>query len=166
MDQETGLRVGLEDDLAPPPPPPPSGPPLHVAIIGALLGLGALVLLILSLIRSLGGAEGWQNYGWLCLAVVSGFGIFAVVQFVRLKSAKLLMIALTLGVVVNLMALIAMPLIIANLQDPARLWWNTIPMTRRIPACEIRPPEERLDTREPRCWASPSWWSTRSCRST
>ena len=25
-DQETGLRVGLEDDLAPPPPPPPQGP--------------------------------------------------------------------------------------------------------------------------------------------
>ena len=58
VDQETGLRVGLEDDLVPPPPPAPSGPPLHVAIIGGLLGVAGLTLLILSLIRSVGGAEG------------------------------------------------------------------------------------------------------------
>src|SRR5579875_2827588 len=38
-DQETRLRVGLEDDLVPPPPPPATGPPLHIAIIGGLLGV-------------------------------------------------------------------------------------------------------------------------------
>ena len=57
IDQETGLRVGLEDDLAPPPPPPPQGPPIHIALIGGLCGTAGLILLILSLIRSVGGSE-------------------------------------------------------------------------------------------------------------
>src|SRR5262245_17352364 len=52
VDQETGLRVGLEDDLAPPPPPAPSGPPIHVAVVGGLLGVGALIMFVLSLIKS------------------------------------------------------------------------------------------------------------------
>jgi hypothetical protein len=82
---------------------------LHIAITGGLLGVGGLILLILSLIRSVGGAGGWENYGWLCLALVSAFGIYASVQFIRGKSAKLLMLALTLGVIVDLMALIALP---------------------------------------------------------
>jgi hypothetical protein len=117
VDQETGLRVGLEDDLVPAPRPRMTGPPLHIAIIGGLLGVGALILLITSLINSVGGGDSLRNYGWLCLAMVSGFGIFAVVQFIRLKSAKLLMVALTLGVIVNLLALIALPLVSAYLVD-------------------------------------------------
>lgn len=116
VDQETGMRVGLEDDLAPPPPPPPSGPPIHVAVVGGLLGAGALVLLVLSLVRSVGG-EGWQNYGWLCLALISAFSMFAAVQFIRLKTIKLLMVALTLGVVINMLALIATPLVLANFAE-------------------------------------------------
>jgi hypothetical protein len=145
-DQETGMRVGLEDDLAPPPPPQAPGPPLHVAVVGGLLGVGALILLVLSLINSVGGAESLQNYGWLCLAVVAGFGIFAVVQFVRLKSAKLLMAALTLGVVIDLMVLVAMPLVIAN--------WDTAQTISTVHSddpedsgVQIKPFEERLDTR-------------------
>jgi hypothetical protein len=145
VDQETGLRVGLEDDLAPPPPPPPSGPPLHVSIIGGLLGVASLTLLILSLVRSVGGEGGWQNYGWLCLAVVSGFSMFATVQFIRLKSAKLLLIALTLGVVIDLMTLIAMPLIEAS--------WGVEPVAITTPHPEdpddagvkITPFEDRLN---------------------
>ena len=51
-DQETGLRVGLEDDLAPPPPPPPSGPPIHVSVAGGLCITGSLILLVLAVIQS------------------------------------------------------------------------------------------------------------------
>ena len=116
-DQETGLRVGLEDDLAPPQPPSPQGPPVHIALIGGLCGTAGLILLILSLMNSVGGAGGWQNYGWLCLAMVSAFGIFASVQFIRGRSVKLLMTALTLAVFIDLMTLVAMPLIQANLLD-------------------------------------------------
>jgi hypothetical protein len=146
VDQETGLRVGLADDLAPPPPPPPSGPPLHVAVVGGLLGVAGITLFILSLIRSVGGQGGWQNYGWLCLAVVSGFSIFATVQFIRLKTAKLLMIALTLGVVIDLMALIAMPLIVANLEDPDHVVTPHHSDDPDDSGVRIKPFEERLDT--------------------
>lgn len=146
VDQETGMRVGLADDLAPPPPPPPSGPPIHVAIVGTLLGAGALVLLIVSLVRSVGAGEGWQNYGWLCLALISAFSMFAAVQFIRLKTIKLLMIALTLGVVINLLALIAMPLALANFGDAE-------PVVAPVQADDpddsgmiIKPFEDRLDT--------------------
>jgi hypothetical protein len=148
VDQETGLRVGLEDDLVPPPPPRPSGPPLHVSIIGGLLGVAGLTLMILSLVKSVGGPGGWQNYGWLCLAIVSGFSIYATVQFIRLKSAKLIMIALTLGVVIDIMALIAMPLIEASWADiqPVAL---TSPQTDDPDDARLRIPsfEERLDLR-------------------
>src|SRR5262249_42148741 len=65
-EREPGLRAGLAAAPTPPPPPPTTGPPLHIAVIGGLLGVGALILLILSLIKSVGGAETWQNYGWLC----------------------------------------------------------------------------------------------------
>jgi hypothetical protein len=120
-DQETGLRVGLEDDLAPPPPPPPQGPPIHIALIGGLLGTVGLIFLIVSLIYSVRGAEDWQKYCWLCLALVAGFGIYAAVQFIRGRSAKLLMMALTLGVVIDLMTLIAMPLIQPSLKNKEQI---------------------------------------------
>jgi hypothetical protein len=101
--------------------------------------------MIVSLIKSVGSAESWQNYGWLCLALVSGFGIYAVVQFIRLKSAKLLMIALTLGVVINLMTLIAMPLILPYIGDPTQ----TVSPNRSDNPEEadilIKSPEELID---------------------
>jgi hypothetical protein len=146
VDQETGMRVGLEDDLAPPPPPPPSGPPIHVTVVGGLLGVGALILFVLSLVKSVGVAQGWENYGWLCLAAVSGFSIFAAVQFIRLKTVKLLMVALTLGVVVNLMAFIAKPVFLA-FQDTGQVMSPARPSDDPDDAGVIIPPfEERFDT--------------------
>jgi hypothetical protein len=118
MDQETGLRVGLADDLSPPPPPRPQGPPIHIALIGGLVGTVALILLLASLVYSVKGPDQWQKYGWLCLALVSGFGIYAAVQFIRGRSAKLLMTALTLGVVIDLMVLVALPMLQPVLQGP------------------------------------------------
>jgi len=115
-DQDTGLRVGLEDDLAPPPPPPASGPPLHIAIIGLLCGLTAVVLLVLSLVQSVRGEPGPAQYGWLCLSLVSGFGIYGAAQFYLGKSVKLLILALTLGAFVDFFSLIALPLIQANFE--------------------------------------------------
>jgi hypothetical protein len=120
-DQETGVRVGLEDDLAPPPPPPPQGPPIHIALIGGLCGTAGLILLLASLIKSIGGAGEWQQYGWLCLAMVSGFGIFAAVQFIRGRSAKLLMTALTLLVVIDVMVLVALPMAQPSLVDTDKI---------------------------------------------
>ncbi len=147
VDQETGMRVGLEDDLAPPPPPPLSGPPIHVAVVGGLLGVAALILLVLSLVRSVGNAEGWETYGWLCLALVSAFSMYAVVQFIRLKTTKLLMVALTLGVVIDLLAMIAMPLVLANFEDTDKVVQIVRTDNPDDSNVLIKPFEERLDTR-------------------
>lgn len=149
-DQDTGMRVGLDDDLAPPPPPPPSGPPLHIAIIGLLCGLAGAVLLILSLIQSVRGEPGPGQYGWLCLALVSGFGIYGAVQFFAGKSVKLLLLALTLGVFVNFFSLIALPIIQANFEAQERVVRKVEvrqdePDSGDVEDVEIKPIADRID---------------------
>jgi hypothetical protein len=121
VDQETGMRVGLEDDLAPPLPSPSTAPPLHIAIIGFLCGLAGGVLLIYSLIQSVRDGAGVTQYGWLCLALVCAFGIFGSVQFFVGKSPRYLMLALTLGVLVNLAALVAAPIYRAHFETKERV---------------------------------------------
>src|SRR5262249_11466533 len=105
------------DDLAPPPPPRPAGPPLHIAIIGFLCGLVSVILLVFALIESVRGEAGVTQYGWLCLAVVSAVGIFGCVEFLLGKTPKYLMLALTLGLFVNLMGMIAVPIFQANFAE-------------------------------------------------
>jgi hypothetical protein len=149
-DQDTGMRVGLEDDLAPPPPPAPTGPPLHIAIIGFLCGLAGVALLVLALIQSVRGEAGPTQYGWLCLALVSGFGIYGAVQFFMGKTTKLLIIALTLGVFVNFFSLIALPIVQANLEAPDRLVSRVEvkpddPGALDVEDVEIKPIAERID---------------------
>lgn len=111
VDQETGMRIDLDDDLVPPPPRRPSGPPIHIAVIGFLSGITSVILLVLSLIQSVRGGQGIQQYGWLCLAVVSGVGIYGAIQFYIGKTTRFLMLALTLGVFVNIVSLIALPIV-------------------------------------------------------
>jgi len=146
LDQETGLRVGLEDDLTPAGPPPPQGPPLHVAIMGGLCGTAGLILLILALVSSR-PAQDLEKYGWLCLALVSAFAILASVQFIRGKSAKLLMVALTLGVVVDVMALVAIPLLKATLGDSQQTVQEVKPVDVDDSDILIKPIEDRIDLR-------------------
>jgi hypothetical protein len=145
FDQETGQRVGLDDDLVPPPPPPPPGPPLHVSIVGGLCGVGALVLLVIALIESVRQSGGWEYYGWWCLALVSGFGCYATVQFIRGKSVKLLMFALSLGVIVDLMAMVAMPLIEANFLEADQVVIREKTDDLDASGIQIKPLEDRLN---------------------
>jgi hypothetical protein len=151
VDQETGMRVGLEDDLAPATVLAPSGPPLHIAITGFLCGLASVLLLVLSLIQSIRDSAGVTQYGWLCLALVSAFGIYGAVQFYLGKSVKLLMLALTLGVFVDLMALIAMPIYQANFEPKDRVISRRVQVKNNEPDSlddadvEIKPIEERID---------------------
>jgi hypothetical protein len=144
-DQETGMRVGLEDDLAPPPPPRPQGPPLHVSIVGGLCGTAGLILTLLGVIQSTRGESNLQNYCWLVLALVSGFGIYACVQFIRGKSVKLLMLALALGVAVDVIGLIAFPIIQAIIDDPDHIVSEVKPSDLEDSNVGIRPFEERID---------------------
>jgi hypothetical protein len=144
-DQETGMRVGLEDDLAPPPPPLPQGPPIHVATIGGLCIAASLVLLTMAVMGSVRVASSLENWGWLCLAVIAIFGIFAAVQFIRGKTAKLLIVALSIGAVVDVMVLIALPIVQANFEDADKIITVIRPEDPEDANMRIKPLEDRID---------------------
>lgn len=105
LDLETGSRIDLEDDLMPDAPARPSGPPLPVSVIAIVSLLGSLILALYSLIQWTNKQEGWQYFIPICL-----FGAFAAVNLLRGRSAKLLIVALTLGVMVDVVGFIAMPI--------------------------------------------------------
>jgi hypothetical protein len=149
VDQDTGMRVGLDDDLAPPPAPAPSGPPLHIAITGFLCGLTSALLLVLALVQSVRGEPGLTQYAWLCLALVSAFGIFGAVQFFIGRSVKYLMLALTLGVFAGGLSLIAVPIYQAAFADQdsvvTKVAKKNAPDAADIEDVQINPMTERLD---------------------
>ena len=145
-DQESGLRVGLEDDFAPGPPPAPQGAPAHVSITGMLVIAGSLVLMILAIISAAKAETSIELLSWLALGMVSGFGIYAAVQFIRGKSVRLLLVALTLGAIVDVMTLIALPLLQPFMQDPENIVNPVTPDENSDDApVGIRPFEDRID---------------------
>jgi hypothetical protein len=149
VDQETGMSVGRDDDLEPLPSPPPPEAPLHISITGFLLGLAAVILLILGLVQSVRTQAGMSQYGWLCLAAVSGLGLFGVVRFLSGRSTKNLMLGLTLGVLVDLTFLIAVPIYEANFADKETVLVHVNnkndPGSFNDEGIEIKPLAERLD---------------------
>ncbi len=145
-DQETGHRVGLDDDFAPPPPPPAPGPPIHVLLIGGLCAAGGVTLAILSAARSVGSGSGLENASWLSLALVALFCVFASIEFIRGKSARLLLVAIALGSVVDVMALIALPIIQASFDAPEHIVVPANSADLDDADTAIRPLEDRLDT--------------------
>jgi phage FluMu protein Com len=145
-DQETGMRVGLEDDLAPPPPMRPQGPPLHIAVVGGLVGTGGIILALLGVIQSTRGSSDLDRYAWLVVAFVSAFGIFAAVQLIRGKSAKQLMLATTLGVVLNLLGLVAYPVLAPLIEGPAVDTNVKVEDTDDHAGIVIKPFEDRIDS--------------------
>ncbi|MDR3633301.1 MAG: hypothetical protein P4L84_05645 [Isosphaeraceae bacterium] len=140
LDLETGMRVGLDDDLAPPPPVASSSLPLHVMLVGGICALGGGLLAAYSAYQSIEGQPGWRYFIPVCL-----FAVFAAVQFLRGKSPKMLLAALTLGAVLNVVGLIVMPIVYANMETK---------VMHRVPAPDdpdavdevIQPVAERLDT--------------------
>jgi hypothetical protein len=139
LDLDTGARVSLMDDLAPPAPPRQEGIPAAIAIVGFLclaLSGGATLL---ALIKWLGGTTGAQYF-----IPVAGFGIYASIQFLRCKTAKILLVALTLGAAIDLAGLVGLPIYNAM---------NEVTVEQRPASSEdpeaptevIRPPAERLN---------------------
>jgi hypothetical protein len=144
-DQETGMRVGLEDDFAPPPPRPAFGPPIHVATIGGLCIAAGLILLAMAVVSSFRVVSTLEHTGWLCLAVIAIFGIYAAVQFIQGKTAKLLIAALSIGVVVDVMTLIALPIVQANFEDLDKIVSISRPEDPEDSNMRIKPLEDRID---------------------
>jgi hypothetical protein len=114
LDLESGVRVDLEDDPAPQPAPRAPAPPMAVSIIGGIAFMGSLALTVLSIALWLGGFDGCQYFVPIC-----AFGIYAAVQFLRQKSVRLLILALSFGLAVDVVALIAMPVYHANMEASA-----------------------------------------------
>jgi len=110
LNLETGQRVDLDEDLVSAPIFRTAGAPLGVSIVGGLGLLGGLILALVSLVQSQKADNGT---GFLLLTLVCAFGIFASVQFLRGKSVKLMLIALSLGALVDVAALIVLPIFVA-----------------------------------------------------
>ncbi len=141
LDLDTGARVDLADDLSPPPPPPPPGPTIIMSVIGSLCAATALAL------------AGFATYEWnrgvsgaIYFIPIALFGIYAALQFLRGKTAKLLLVALALGALVDLTFMIGAPIINAMNE--------TAPVERQLSPNDdaelereiIKPYAERLDT--------------------
>lgn len=106
LDIDTGRRVDLMEDIdAAPAPMRSATPPIGVILVGSLSMMASVVLTLISFLMFQKGVYGAQLLLIPCL-----FGIFASVQFLRTKSIKLLFIALTIGAMIDVMLLIAMPL--------------------------------------------------------
>jgi hypothetical protein len=117
LDLDTGKRVDLEEDLVPiSGPARSSGSPIGVLMLGGISMLLGLVLGVMSLVQSTRNPE--LALGFQMLMLICAFGIFAAVQFLRGKSLKLLAIALTLGALVAVLALIVMPIYQVQMQEP------------------------------------------------
>ncbi|WP_165072483.1 zinc ribbon domain-containing protein [Paludisphaera rhizosphaerae] len=149
-DADTGMFVGLDDDLTPPPPPRPTGIPLLIAVPGLLCGLAGGLLTILSLIQSVRVEPGVYQYGWLMLGVVAAYGVYGAVQFLRGKSVKVLILALTLGAIVNVISMIALPIFEANFAETADIVTQSQvaeddPNANDLAATEYKPIIDRLD---------------------
>ena len=147
-DQETGQRVGLEDDLIAPPPPRPSGPPLHIAIIGGLCATAGIILMLAGAIKSIQGKSNAENYAWLGMALVSVLGILGCVQLIRGKTTRLLLLALTLGAGLDVLGLVAAPLVMPMLADQDQIVSDVKPKDLDESGVEIKPFEERINTQK------------------
>jgi hypothetical protein len=123
FDLETGTRVGLDDDIATIPAAARGASlPIGIGVVGGVGFLGSLVLLVVSVIQWVRhkGDDDITGFGFLALAMVCMFGIFAAVQLLRGKTPKLLMAALTLGALIDVIVLIALPVYRANEESGIR----------------------------------------------
>jgi hypothetical protein len=141
LDQETKTRAALDDDLAPPPQPRGPMPPLPVYILGGIALLGSIVFLVASFALWRRGHDGYQYFIPIC-----AFAIFAAVQFLRLKAIRPLIVALSFGLAIDVVSLIAMPIYNANTE--------TTVVERSVPSevpdlAQVSIPSvvDRLDTR-------------------
>jgi hypothetical protein len=140
LDLETGLRVGLDDDYTPPTPMRSQGMPIPIAVIGGISFAGSLALAVVAFVKWHGGME-----GAIYFVPVALFATFAAVQFLRGKSTKLLLAALTLGAVIDLVALVALPIYNAQ-ADTVVEKINSTGEDPDSPGEGLRPMAERLDT--------------------
>lgn len=110
LDIDTGRREHVDemlDEEIAPSAPVAHGPPIGIALIGSATLLISGILAILSMVKL-------PPNGGVPLAIVCLFGVFASIQFLRGKTAKLLLVALLIGGVIDIIGLIVVPAWQAN----------------------------------------------------
>ena len=109
MDIDTGQRYDVVEESPNDAPPPmaTTGPPATVLVIGVIALVTGLALSVLSVFTLAG-------VGALLLTPVCLFGAFAGLQFLRGKALKLMIVSLMLGGGVDLVALIILPIVMAD----------------------------------------------------
>lgn len=110
LDLDTGQRHHLDEIFDEPVTSSrPSGPPLIVSILGGITLLVSLLLLLLALVNL--QDEDSETWVTLSLAAVGGFGMYGAIQFLRMKSIKMLITALLLAAALDITLLIAYPIV-------------------------------------------------------
>ena len=113
LDLDTGRRhnvVDVIDDI--PPPPRASGTPMGILFIGVVALIASAILGAMALLMPSVPTVGKASLGLIC-----GFGVYASIEFLRGKSFKLMLVALLLGGAIDVVGLIAMPIVYANETD-------------------------------------------------
>jgi hypothetical protein len=118
LDLDTGQRSVMDEVLeGMVAAPRRESTPLFIIVPGVvMLGIFSVLsiaALILSSQTVTKADDGWLSprNGYLLLAAVGAFGIYAAVQFLRGLALKPLVVALVLGAVVNVVALIVLPIV-------------------------------------------------------
>jgi hypothetical protein len=119
LDLDTGQRAVMDEvlDGMTMSAPRRASTPLYIAIPGgvmlAVFGVLTVAALILSSQTVTKTEDGWLSprNGYLLLAAVGAFGIYAAIQFLRGLALKPLVVALLLGAIVNVVALIVLPIV-------------------------------------------------------
>jgi hypothetical protein len=139
LDLESGTRVDLSEDIAPPPPQHESMP-IALSVVGGLCLATGAALTVFSIIKWQTGMDGAIYFIPLAL-----FGVWSAVQFLRGKTAKLLLVALALGAAVDLAFLVAAPIYKAYAEEAA-MNGSVNPDDPDAGEVIIKPLAERLDT--------------------
>lgn len=139
LDLDSGKHVSLDDDLSPPPPARPQGIPIPIAVVGGLSLAGSVVLTMAAIVKWSGGVAGAAYF-----IPVTLFGVFGAVQFLRAKTTKILLAALTLGAAIDLVAYVALPIYSAQVETTVIQSPDAVD-NPEVEREMIRPIHERLD---------------------
>jgi hypothetical protein len=111
LDQETGTRDTTFDVLEVEAPALRSpAPPFGVMIVAVTAGIVGAGLAIASIALYVIQDELPYRWGFLLLSAVSAFGLFAAVRLVRNRSARLLLVALVMGGLIDVVSMIILPI--------------------------------------------------------
>ena len=118
-------------------------PPISVLLVGSLCSFGFLLLAFISLVQWSRGAQGAQF-----LLVIWLFGLYSGVQFLRRKSIRPILVALSLAVGVGAVYLIALPIYFANFSSevaPGPLETGMAVDEPYVDGPRIKPISEQID---------------------